>query len=103
MKRRKLKLNFLQEAARAATQAALVDFGGYVTPPADRLTLGTSWEGDATIFELYVVGERPEDAIVLTTTSVNSYSGEVISVHIHEKAWAVIAQQSIQADAFGAA
>jgi hypothetical protein len=99
MKRRKMKLDTLQEIARAATQAALANFAGYSPPANDNLTLGTFWEDDLTAFELYIAADRPEDAIVLTTTKVNSCTGELVSVQIHEQSWARIAQPLVSADA----
>ena len=41
------------------------------------LTLGSGFEGDFGIFELYLAGKRPEDAVVLTETLVNRLTGEV--------------------------
>jgi hypothetical protein len=64
------ELDQLQEIARVATRRALE---GYVLPESWRthLTLGTGFQGDERVFELYVAGERPEDAIVIASATVN--------------------------------
>ena len=47
------------------------------------LTLGTFFPDDETYeFSLYLAGNRPSDAVVLTTATVNRLSGEVV-VEIH--------------------
>jgi hypothetical protein len=64
------ELDQLQEIARVATRKALEE---YVLPEGWRahLTLGTEFRGDERVFELYVAGERPQDAIVIASTTVN--------------------------------
>jgi hypothetical protein len=64
------ELDQLQEIARVATRKALE---GYVLPESWRtnLTLGTEFRGDERVFELYVAGERPQDAIVIASATVN--------------------------------
>ena len=99
MKRRKQKLAILEESARVATRSMISEFPHYFNIPTEHLTLGTFWENDDVIFELYIAGDRPKDAIVLTTTRVDLYSGEVLSVKVHEEAWERIAQLQLQADA----
>ena len=49
--------------------------------------LGTRWEGDTAMFELYIAGANPTDAIVLPETRVNLYDGRVEAVHVHDGAW----------------
>ena len=41
------------------------------------LTLGSGFEGDFGIFELYLAGKHPEDVVVLTETLVNRLTGKV--------------------------
>jgi len=73
MTRRK-ELEELQEIARVATRAALE---AYEPIPEDwnrTLALGTRFDGDERIFELYVAKDRPGDGIVLTSARVNRLS-----------------------------
>lgn len=61
------ELDELQEIARVATRAALE---GYEPMPEEwekNLTLGTSFDGDDRIFELYIAAEKPSDAVVIST------------------------------------
>lgn len=64
------ELEELEEIARAATRKALE---GYVIPEEWRknLTQGTLFEGDDRVFELYVPGEKPENAVVISSARVN--------------------------------
>jgi hypothetical protein len=64
------ELDQLQEIARVATRKALE---GYVLPENWRphITLGARLEGDERVFELYIAGERPQDAIVIATATVH--------------------------------
>jgi len=87
MKLKKLPLAELQESARVATQIALSSRTPLRQSVRDALTLGTRWEGDTAIFELYIAGAKPTDAIVLTETRVNLYDGRVEAVHVHDGAW----------------
>jgi len=95
---KKLKLDLLQAAAREATRRALSAYPHLANSKTEALTLGTLWDGDVVIFELYIPAERPQDAIVLTTTRVDSYSGRILGVEVHETAWKRLAQQSVQPD-----
>ena len=90
MKLKKLPLAELQEAARVATQISLSSRTPLGQSVRDALTLGTRWDGDAVIFELYIAGAKPADAIVLTETRVNLYDGRIEAVHIHDGAWASV-------------
>ena len=80
----KIPLASLQEAARLATRTALEPFGRI--PDDVELTLGTHWEEDEVVFELYVAKDRPTDAVVLTEARVNQYDGRVRSVRVFEEA-----------------
>jgi len=77
MKRKKLSLAKLQEAARVATQIALASRVRLPDHVRAGLTLGTFWEQDSVVFELYLPKERPSDAVVLTKARINSYDGRV--------------------------
>jgi hypothetical protein len=70
-----MSLDELEEKARLLTRNALRDWQVPTEFRTD-LTLGSGIEGDDAIFELYVAGERPQDAIVLTRARVNRYTGE---------------------------
>ena len=81
-KRKRLKLDDLTEVARLATRKVLE---GYILPEdLSQLVLGTMFSDDKSfaIFELYLAAERPEDAQVLTRTTVDRYTGEVVNVEI---------------------
>jgi hypothetical protein len=80
---KRLPLTVLQEIARVATRDQLshwTDFGQQ-----ESLTLGTLWQDDLVIFELYIAGERPSDALVLTEAKVHAYSGELVQVRVFEE------------------
>ena len=72
------ELDELQEIARVATRTALE---GYEPMPEEwgkNLTLGTFFEGDYRIFELYIAAEKPADAVVISTARVNRKSRNVV-------------------------
>ena len=73
--RSKKTLEELQEIARVATREALRDFPELRRFLPD-LVLGVIIDGDDRVFELYIPGDRPEDACVISSVRVNSYSGE---------------------------
>ena len=62
--------------AREATRSALKNYV-WEKEKMKNLTLGSGFEGDFGIFELYLAGKCPEDAVVLTETLVNRLTGEV--------------------------
>ena len=68
--------NDLEEIAREATQKALEK---YIVPDKykENLVLGTQFAEDNRIFELYVPGDKPEDALIITTATVNIYTKNV--------------------------
>jgi len=72
---RPIKLEKLQERARLMTLAELEN---YIMPEEIRatLTLGVQFDEDFRIFELYVPGEKPSDARVISQARLNVYSGE---------------------------
>lgn len=72
------ELDELQEIARLATRIALE---GYEPVPEEwekNLTLGTFFEGEERIFELYIAAEKPADAVVISTARVNRKSRDVV-------------------------
>jgi len=72
------ELDELQEIARVATSTAL---DGYEPMPEEwtkNLTLGTFFDGDDGIFELYIAAEKPADAVVISTARVNRKSRNVV-------------------------
>jgi hypothetical protein len=97
-RRKKIKLAVLKESARLATRAALSAYPPLPVGWDKDLTLGTFWKDDLVVFELYLARDKPEDAIVLTTAEVDLYSGEVISVQVHEAALRQAAQQVSQSE-----
>lgn len=48
----------------------------------ENLVRGIAFEGDERVFELYVPGERPEDAVVISEARVNAIDGSVVNVRI---------------------
>ncbi|KQV54988.1 MULTISPECIES: hypothetical protein [unclassified Duganella] len=71
------ELDELQELARVATREALESYERIPAEWEKKLTLGTSFEGDDRIFELYIAAERPSDAVVISTARVNRKSKSV--------------------------
>lgn len=86
---RKIPLATLEEAARLATRTALEPFRRI--PDGVELTLGTFWEEDEVVFELYIAKDQPRHAVVLTQVRVNQYDGQVRSVRVFEEAMAIMA------------
>jgi len=74
--KKRIALKVLQETARQLTFEGLKKF---VIPQEirNKLVLGTLFDGDTRIFELYIPGERPSDAVVISRVRVNSLSGEI--------------------------
>lgn len=71
------ELDQLEELARAATQEALRSYEPVPEEWRQHLTLGTFFDGEYRIFELYVAQERREDAIVISSARVNRTTGSV--------------------------
>lgn len=86
---KKRPLRDLQESARVATQIALASHPRI--PASVALTLGTRWDADSVVFELYVAQDKPQDAIVLTEARVNVFDGRVESMHVYADAVAALA------------
>ncbi|MCD9116906.1 hypothetical protein [Pseudomonas bijieensis] len=73
------ELDELKELARLATYEALK---GYEPLPEEwekNLTLGTFFDDEHRVFELYVASEKPEDTIVISSARVNRLTK---SVHV---------------------
>lgn len=65
------ELSELEEIARVATFAALEDYEPVPEAWRASLTLGTFFENDFRIFELYVPGKRSQNAITISSARVN--------------------------------
>lgn len=68
------ELSDLEEMARIATFDALEGYEPVPDVWRTKLTLGTFFENDLRIFELYVPGERPQDAITISSAWVNRHT-----------------------------
>ncbi len=71
------ELALLEEIAREATFKALQDFEPIPEEWRHNLVLGTLIEPEFRVFELYVPGERPLDAIVISSARVNRKTKQV--------------------------
>lgn len=71
------ELDQLQEIARVATREALEEYEQIPKEWEANLTLGTFFDGDDRIFELYVATDKPRDAIVISSARVNRKSRSV--------------------------
>lgn len=71
------ELDELQEIARVATRAKLEQFEPIPEKWKNMLTLGTFFDGDDRIFELYAARERPAEATVFTSARVNRVTKHV--------------------------
>jgi hypothetical protein len=80
-KRELLKLEEMEEIAKKATHDALLSYPRLEGPDSDNLTLGTRLTDEEGIFELYIAGQRPVDARVISCARVDRRSGAV-SVHV---------------------
>ncbi len=82
---RRRTVDELEPIARKATKETLEGYAAAMAPYRDspNLTLGTLIENEVLTFQLYVAGERPADAVVLTSTRVSRSTGEVLGVDVH--------------------
>lgn len=82
------ELDQLQELARIATRQALEEYEPIPKEWEANLTLGTFFDGDDRIFELYVAADKPEDAIVISSARVNrkSRSVQVVIANLRRRA-----------------
>jgi len=81
------ELDELREIARLATRKALEDYDPMPKEWEENLTLGTFFDGDDRIFELYIATERPVDAIVISSARVNrkDRSVQVVISNLNKK------------------
>jgi hypothetical protein len=82
-----IKLDVLKEKARVATREALARCPEIPERFRENLTLGVEFAGENRIFELYVAGARPEDAVVLARVEVSSITGDVGEVETFPERW----------------
>ncbi len=75
------ELDELKEIARIATRRELERYEPIPAHWNDRLALGTLFDGDDRVFELYVPADPPADATVISRARVNRLTKEV-SVYI---------------------
>lgn len=78
-------LDELEEIASVLTKKTLSNYN----IPEDikkNLVLGTLFDGDDRIFQLYIPGDRPEEAQVISSVRINAYTGQAdIEVHLTRK------------------
>lgn len=77
-----LKLKEMEVLAKKATHDALLPYPRLAAVDSENLTLGTRVTDEEGIFELYIAGERPLDAKVITCARVDRRTGEV-SVEVY--------------------
>ncbi|MBI9077468.1 MAG: hypothetical protein JEZ02_18825 [Desulfatibacillum sp.] len=77
MKKKQFTLQELREKARIFTKEALRSFEPIPENQRKDLVLGTGFDGDDRIFELYFPGERPEDAVIITRVKLNADTGKM--------------------------
>lgn len=82
------ELDELREIARLATRKALEEYEPFPKEWEKDLTLGTFFDGEDRIFELYIARERPDDAIVISAARVNrkDRSVQVVISNLTKKA-----------------
>lgn len=71
------ELDELQEIARIATRKALEAYEPIPAEWVSNLALGTFFEGEDRIFELYISKENPRDTIVISSARINRNSREI--------------------------
>ena len=81
-----MKVNDLQLRAMSLSQDALKLYPPIPDDVRGALTLGTYFEKDSTIFDLYLPGERPEDALVFVKVTMNNDTGEG-RANVNDAAW----------------
>ena len=72
-----LKLKEMEAIAKKATHDALLPYPQLEGSDSENLTLGTRVTDEEGIFELYIAGERPLDAKVISCARVDRRTGEV--------------------------
>jgi hypothetical protein len=75
--KRSLTLEQMEPKARDAMREALAGCRPISKEDQSKLTLGKALSEQAGVFELYVAGERPQDARVIGRATVDRDTGEV--------------------------
>lgn len=82
------ELDELKELGRVATRQALEEYEPIPREREVNLTLGTFFDADDRIFELYIAADKPKDAIVISSTRMNrkSHSVQVVITNLKKRA-----------------
>jgi hypothetical protein len=81
-----IHLNELQERARVMTDDAMRGLPPIPEAYRHDLVLGMRAEGHLRIFEMYMPGKRPEDALILTCARLDERTGEG-TVQVYPERW----------------
>lgn len=73
---KKLSLAEMEKIAKEATFAALSDYSAPIGR-SENLTLGKELTDSEGIFELYIAGDRPQDAKIISCATVDRITGKV--------------------------
>ncbi|MEZ4449129.1 MAG: hypothetical protein R3B09_06585 [Nannocystaceae bacterium] len=71
-----IPLDELKEKARIMTKDALRHYPSFPKEFEPDIALGTFFDGNLRIFELYVAKQRPQDAIILTRATLDAMTGD---------------------------
>ncbi|HEX7639418.1 MAG TPA: hypothetical protein VF457_13560 [Burkholderiaceae bacterium] len=82
VKKKLMRLADMEAIARVATHDALKSCMPPSKEDENALVLGKLLTDEAGVFELYVPGPKPEDARIISRTTVNRVTGEVVSVEV---------------------
>jgi hypothetical protein len=83
---RQLTLKQMQPIAKEMTPIEIRKYGiEFTDDEKDHLTLGEYLTDDFGIFELYLSGERPVDAKVISRTYVDRITGDVARIELNPK------------------
>ena len=85
-----IPLSKLKEQARDLIRSSLTNCAPIPETLRARLVIGVLFEGDTRIFEMYVPGDTPEDAIILARVPINALTGQAGSVEVFEERWTPI-------------
>lgn len=77
----------LQEQAHVMTDAALATVAALPEGFREKLVLGITASGHNRIYELYVPGDKPEDALVISRCTLDTRTGEG-EVKVFPERWA---------------
>ena len=81
MKKKRLTIRDMEPIAREVFRSIL---RSHKLPelPIQNLIFGAGITSTEGLFELYFCAERPEDAVVITSTVIDRYTGEVLKVEV---------------------